>query len=290
MANVAAQLTGQSTPTGRIPYLLYTPQDLSKKQPAIIFLHGQNKGSNVHNTTSVLSIQGSDAGLPYLCNSANPSTGGILPSFAHPRTGVMSEFFVVSPQLYYSNPYPTGTSLTTLWNNTYITAMLNLLATIPQVDMTRVHLTGYSLGAGGSVVAATSPAINRRLASWSGFAPGYGNSSSLDHAYLAKSGLAGWLTHCAPDTTAGISVSDSIISKIRAAKPLNDPRFNRHQTGTHNSQYRVWDIDNNDMYDQTLASGSGGAIIAEKDNRTIMNWFQWLLLWERIEQVDPYYR
>ena len=284
----ALQLTGQSTPSGRIPFLRYTPADTSKPQPCIIFLHGQNKGSNVHDTTSVLTVMGSDSGLPYLCNAANPQTGGILPSYTNLRTGETFEFYVLAPQLYYSQPYPQGSSLTTLWKDEYILQMINYARTQLNVDWHQIHLTGYSLGAGGTVVGATNPKVNRQIASWSGFAPGYGNGSGVNHAYLAKSGLPGWLIHCAPDTTASISVSDTIIKKIRDAKPRIDPKFYRYQTGTHNSQYRLWDTSVGDIYDMTNGSGANQPIIAERAVHS-PNWFQWLLLQYRAEFQDPLY-
>lgn len=288
MAMTALQLTGQSTPTGRIPFLQYSPVNTAKPQALIIFLHGQNKGSNVHDTTSVLSVQGSDSGLPYLCNSANPSTEGILPAFNSPKTGEEFEFYVLAPQLHYNDPYPTGSSLTTLWKDNYVTAMISYAKANLNIDRTRIHLTGYSLGAGGTVVAATNPTINRQIASWSGFAPGYGDGNSVNHLYLAKSGLPGWLVHSASDANAPVAVSDRIIRKIRDNRPLIDPKYFRYADGSHNSQYRLWDTSVGDTYNQTNGTGLGQFIISQLAVHN-PNFFQWLLLWQKFEPVDPYY-
>jgi predicted peptidase len=285
MANVAMQLTGQSTPSGRIPFLQYTPSDLSIRQPLIIYLHGQGNRSTVHDTTSVLLLdnavsgdpaQGGIEGLPWLTNSINPRTGGILPHYTD-AWGLSREPYCLSPQLY-GNP---GLN-STLWQDYYVLQMIKYAKTSLYIDPTMIYLTGYSLGMGGTIVACMNPLVNIQLAAAFGNSPGYGTSGTPgnDHQTIAESGLPIWWAHANNDTVALIGVSHTIYNKIMAAKPLCPVRFTEYTTGNHGIQGR--------MFDERI--GTSYPLINGENMVHNPNMFQWLFRHKRIDNIPPIYR
>lgn len=283
MANVALQITcpvSASTPFGRIPFLQHTPSDVSKKQPLIIYLHGAGNRSLVQDTTTVLGVQSSSEGLPWLTNSANTGTNGLLPSFDDVE-GETFRYYILAPQLY-GKP---GAS-TELWNNQYITRMMDYAVANLNVDTTRFYLCGYSLGAGGTVIAIGTSSINRRLAAAAGVSPGYGQSGNF--TYIAKSGIPFHLIHAANDTTASIGVSDTIIKGIRLKRPLMDPKYNRLQTGGHGIQFTMFDLTEGDVRNQTNGTGSGQTIIDEPWTH-YPSMFNFFLRHRKLNAFDPYY-
>lgn len=283
--NSALQLTGQSTPTGRIPFLQYTPPDTSKRQPLIIFLHGQGEGSNTHTTTTVRSLEVNGHGIFTLTASAD------LPTFTDPIRNTTHQFYMLGPQLYYS----VNNCTTCLWNDNYITQMINYAKNNLNIDFSRIYLTGLSLGGGGTVVACMNNSINKQLAAAVSICPGYGNGSNLSHANIARSGVPLWIAHADNDTVTnpctpsnpctggaqhgGELTGEQIIRKINAQVPLVPPRFFKYTTGGHVIWYRLYDITEGDTYPMTNGF----------DAEHTPGFFQWLLMHKRLDNTAPYY-
>ena len=281
MANVALQLTGQSTPTGRIPFLQYTPPDTSQKQPLIIFLHGQGEGSNVHTTTTVTTLENSGHGIFTLTKSAD------LPTFTDSIRGTDHQFYMLGPQLYYNVAGCTNC----LWQNNYVTAMINYAKANLNVDTSRIYLTGLSLGGGGTVVALGSSTIHLQLAAAVAVCPGYGNGSTAVLTEIAKSGVPLWIGHADNDTTTnpcpctggalhgGELVGEQIIRRINAQKPLISTKFSKFTNGGHGIWYRFYDVTEGDVYPMTNGY----------DQVMTPGFFNWLLRYKRLDHVAPLY-
>lgn len=273
MANTALQLTGQATPTGRIPFLQYTPPNVSQKQPLIIFLHGQGEGSNVQTTTTVRTLENNSHGIFTLTKSAD------LPTFTDPIRGTSHQFYMLGPQLYYSTPGCTNC----LWQDNYITSLIAYAKSNLNVDTSRIYLTGLSLGCGGVVVALINNTINKLVAAAACTCPGYGNGSGLQHINIAKSGVPLWIAHAADDTTTNPSggelVGEQIIRRVNAQKPLVSTKFSKFTSGGHGIWYRFYDVTEGDSYPMTNGFNQ------------VMNpgFFRWLLMHKRLDNTPPYY-
>jgi hypothetical protein len=294
--NQALQITcpvSSDIPFGRIPFLRYDPQDTSKPQPLLFYLHGAGSRSLTQTTTTVRHIEQSSEGVLYYTNSAHPTTGGIFPSITDDITGEVFEFYMLAPQLY-GDPSTNSGSLARTWTNTHITRLVDYAkdpANGMNIDWTRFYLTGYSLGAGGTMTALAFDNINTLLAAAGGTSPGYfaGNGSDgLGYQRIARSGVPIFWCHAAGDTTASISISDSMIRNIRQRRPLVDPIYHRWQTGSHGVQFRLYDLTEGDLYPQTLGTGSGQTVIAEQ-HLNKPGFFKWLLRHKRTDNNLPYY-
>lgn len=287
MANLALSLVGQSTPTGRIPFLQYNPIDESVPQPLIIFLHGQGEGSNVHTTASVRAIEGAGHGIFTLT-----ATGDLI-AFSDPIRGTFHQFYMLGPQLYYSVPNCT----TCLWQDNYVTAMIDYAKANLNVDTTRIYLTGLSLGCGGTVVALGNPTISKQLAAAACTCPGYGNGGTTISTAIAKSGVPLWIAHADNDTVTnpcpggvcppgtfhnGELVGEQIVRKINATLPygpLVPAKFFKYTTGGHGIWYRFFDLSEGDTYPMTNGYNAVHT----------PNFFRWLLMHKRLDNTEPYY-
>lgn len=281
MANQALQLNGQATPTGRIPFLLYTPPNTTVRQPLIIFLHGQGEGSNVQTTTTVRTLEDNGHGIFTLTKSAD------LPTFTDPIRGTSHQFYMLGPQLYYS----TAGCTTCLWQDNYITSMISYAKANLNIDWSRIYLTGLSLGGGGTVVGLANNTINKQLAAAVAICPGYGNGSAISHLNIAKSGVPLWIGHADNDTTTnpcpckagelhgGELVGEQIIRKINAQRPLTSTKFSKFTNGGHGIWYRFYDVTEGDTYPMTNGYDQ------------IMNpgFFTSLLMNKRADNKAPFY-
>jgi predicted peptidase len=282
-----------TTPNGRIPILRYDPQDESKPQALIIYLHGANCRSELQDLTTVGIIEDSSSGVPYYTNSAHPTTGGILPSYNAPD-GEEFEFYVIAPQLW-GRPNVTTAPGNTLWNNTYIDHVFDYAenpANGMNIDWGRVYLCGYSLGAGGTFTALTYINNSNRIAAAAGVSPGYFLGGNTGYEAIAKSGVPIYMAHSCGDTvTSGFSaVSDNLANGIRRYRPLFDPKYHRWYNNSHGVQHRLFAITSGASYSQANAAGNTANVQQLSENHIMkVTMYEWFLQTTKKDRIAPLY-
>lgn len=245
MANEAINITGQSTTSGNIPFLLYRPTVQNKRQPLMIFLHGADEGSptgtmpnaGLHNDVTVRSLEDNNHGIFTLTKTAD------LPGFTDPLTSEVFHFYMMGPQQYYSNAV--NRSFGIEWPVVYLQAML-LWAKVNlgnNIDWTRVYVTGLSLGGGGTVTMLMRDEFIKQIAAGIPICSGYGHQTNdatrfMDgHKRLAWGGVPLWMFHAADDTSAPPTNTLKISTEINKYNPLRGNKVWELANGGH----VIWD-------------------------------------------------
>lgn len=295
MANTGLQLTGQATPSGRIPFIRYDPPNETKPQPLIIFLHGQGECSTVHNSTSVLTLQESGHGIFTLTKSAD------LPTFTDPVTGEQFQYYMLGPQLYGVStggvlwPRPTS-ALGNVYVKQLIAYALNPVNGM-NVDPKRIYLSGLSLGAGGTLEALMDNEINKYISAAAITCPGYANDTTLYSPTgmannLAKSGVPIKWLHAYPDSATnppdgitGTLISRQIVPKLNALSGVIRPYDYVELVGSEYAQggHQIWYV----LYDTTTAN------VTKNTTSGTVTWtentFEWLLRFSKHDLTYPVY-
>lgn len=283
--NEALKLTGQSTPSGNIPFLLHRSKDESRPQPLLIFLHGSGEGSpngtmtntGVHDETTVRVLENGSPG-----NTVGPFTltkTSDLPVFTDPIRGTTHSFYMMGPQLYYKTNGQNGQTETTNrglgypWPLNYTTALINYALSNLNIDRSRIYLTGLSLGGGGTWNMCMEPSVYKYIAAACPICPGYANNGSWDNNIrlnLTRSGIPILAYHAQPDTatngSGGELVSDQIIRKHNAGKPVRSVNYIKFNTGGHFIWNRIYTLNRGDSY--TTSNGVGYT-----HNELLWEWF-----------------
>jgi predicted peptidase len=260
-----------ATQVTQFPVIYTKPANESVKNPLLVFLHGAGEGSpngtqsgtGTHNTSTVLSLDNGTI-VPPSVNNVGPlccSRDAALPTMTDPIRGTTHNFYQIAPQLkYYTNgadttgsttdrgfgyPWPEGYVL-----NTILWALANF-----NVDISRIYLTGLSLGGGGTLASLMNNNINKYIAAAWAICPGYGNASAWDTTIrpnLAKCGVPVYLFHALNDTatnpSGGELVSSQVARKHNTLKPLRAINYVEFTDGGHGIWNRFYRLDTGNSY------------------------------------------
>ncbi len=233
-------------------YYEYLPQGYNatgtQKYPLILFMHGM--GELGAGTTST---------LPKILNSAIPrliNRGDFPTSFT--VNGQTHRFIVISPQ-FVAWPSPAN-----------IDAVLNYVVTNYNVDVSRIYLTGLSMGGGATWEYAgnqTMDAYAKRLAA---IVPICGASypSVYRANVIAKNNLPVWAFHNSGDPTAPVYYTNDYVAGINAYVPAPVPPAKK--TIFNSSSHDAWTQAYNPTY---------------RENG--MNVYEWMLQYSRSGSTTP---
>lgn len=201
-----------------------------KKQPLIIFLHGQGERGTPGDTTT-------SNGIVKVYNTRIPSMIRFndLPYFAIPGTSDTATYIVLAPQC--------STSFGT-WPTMYVEEMLKYADTnlADVVDFDRIYLVGLSQGGGGVWSALRVSAIAKRIAGAVAICPGYWPSGD-PLPVVAKNGVPFWVFHAANDPTATVANPDGYLTSLNQQVPLAAIQYIRFSGATPGSSgHSIWNI------------------------------------------------
>lgn len=194
------QQSFKTTPTSVIPYLEYLPSDYNKnsnKYPIVIFLHGI--GERGPNTTNINDLKTAIA----LVEKHGPPK--------HVKNGTKFPFILISPQL--KNNYGT-------WPTSYVMEVIEHVKTYLRVDERKIHITGMSLGGGGTwTMAQDYPELFASVAPICG-----GYNSKAKACNIASENIPVWAFHGDADPTVPLSTSKGMVDAINACSPTPNPQ------------------------------------------------------------------
>ncbi len=193
--NALSQQTFRTTPTSVIPYLEYLPADYGKnsnKYPVVIFVHGI--GERGPNTTDLAELKAAIA----LVEKHGPPK--------HAKNGTKFPFILISPQL--KNNHSN-------WSTWYVMEVIEHIKNYLRVDERKIHISGMSLGGGGTWTMAQD--YPKLFASVSPICGGY--NSPAKACNLAKENIPVWAFHGDADTTVPLSRSKTMVDAINACSP-----------------------------------------------------------------------
>jgi poly(3-hydroxybutyrate) depolymerase len=199
-STLSAQQTFKATSKSVIGFLQYLPKDYasnSSKYPVVIFLHGI--GERGYNTTDLAILE---SGIWTVAKNGIPR---------HIKNGVQFPFIAISPQL--KSNYGT-------WPSWYVMEVIEYVKTYLRIDEKRIHITGFSLGGGGTWV--TIQDFPQLFASASPICGGYNSPSKA--CGIAKENLPVWAFHGDSDATVPLSKSKNMVDAINACSPTPSPR------------------------------------------------------------------
>ena len=174
----------------------------TKKYPLLVFLHGMGEIGN-----------GSASALPMVLRNGPPKLikEGKFPTAINVN-GQSHSFIVISPQM-------NGTA----FNPTLIQSLMDYITNRYRVDLSRIYLTGLSMGGGmtwdycGSTPGGTKMAAIVNIC---------GNKPAYDGMVggVAKANLPVWAFHNSGDPTCPVSYTTEWIRKLNAYVPAMNPQ------------------------------------------------------------------
>jgi gliding motility-associated-like protein len=242
---VAQNQVAKKTPKGTW-YYEYVPPDYNSntnKYPIVFFLHGMGEKGNTE--TDLVNV--AKAGPP-----------------KHVKNGFKFPFILISPQLKtnYSG-----------WPNTYIDEVIEHCKTDLRVDLSRIYLTGLSLGGGGVWQYSQEPAFGQKLAA---IAPVCGSGNNTGKACnFGITNLPVWAFHGDADNVVVVSKTINMVNAINACTPAPDPlaKMTIYPGVTHNSWDRAYLTDNSlhtpNVYQWLMQFKNGTAVANAGADKTI---------------------
>lgn len=239
----------------------YLPQGYSatgtQKYPLILFVHGLGELG-----------AGSTSTLPNVLRNGIPkliSQGGFPTSFT--VNGQTYRFIVISPQ-FIAWPQPTD-----------IDQVLNYVVSHYNVDVSRIYLTGLSMGGGVTWEYAGNQATDAYAKRLAGIAPICGASypSVYRANVIAKNNVPVWAFHNQNDPTAPVSYTIDYVNEINAYVPTPVPPAKKtifpvsgHDAWTqaYNPSYRE---NNMNVYEWMLQYSRGGATLPPPNSVPVAN-------------------
>jgi predicted esterase len=219
---LSAQNVFRYTSTSIIPYYEYVPQDYgtnSDKYPVVFFLHGI--GERTANTTDIATLE---AGI---WTVAKNGPARLV------KLGHEFPFILISIQL--KNNYSS-------WPTWYILEVINHVKTYLRIDERRMHVTGFSMGGGGTWSMATD--YPELFATASPMAGGYNSPSKA--CAIAAENLPIWAVHGDADTVVPYTKTTNMVKAINACSPTPNPqaKVSIYSGVKHNSWERAYTPDN----------------------------------------------
>jgi hypothetical protein len=204
--------TTNDTVIGMLQYLPEDYDENSDKYPLVIFLHGIIEKGIVSTDPLIL-----ESSIHPVDNLGPPK---------HVREGHDFPFILISPQL--KNCYET-------WPSWYVIEVIEWAKENLRVDEKRIHITGLSLGGGGSFTA-----IEDYPGLFASAAPVCANSNSPSKACtIAEKDPAIWAFHGEFDPEVPFTTTSNMINAIKDCSPLPTP--NAKVTIYHDLKHNVWD-------------------------------------------------
>lgn len=221
---------------GKIPCVVYKPNsfDPSKKYPVWFFFHGQGEMGD-----------GSAGRLDTF--SKNTNHAGLLAA-AEARG-----FIVVAPQLVQSlNDWIPG------WTDKYQSPVFDWVYANLPCDMTRIAVTGLSLGGGGVWVAISGPNASKIAVA----IPVCGTPETRDYSIPAREKIPVWAYHAKNDTVVGYVATVNQVNAINDYNPVVLAQMTLYETGGH----WIWGTVYGDskMYDWALSKTNNTAVPVPK--------------------------
>jgi dienelactone hydrolase len=242
-------------------YYEYLPQGYSatgtQKYPLILFVHGLGElGAGTSST------------LPYVLRNGIPkliSQGSFPTSFT--VNGQTYRFIVICPQ-FVAWPQPTD-----------IDQVLNYVVSHYNVDISRIYLTGLSMGGGVTWEYAGNQATDAYAKRLAAIAPICGASypSVYRANVIAKNNVPVWAFHNQYDPTAPVSYTIDYVNEINAYVPAPVPPAKKtifpvsgHDAWTqaYNPSYRE---NNMNVYEWMLQYSRGGATLPPPNSVPVAN-------------------
>lgn len=227
-----------------IGFYEFKPSGYSKsnKHPVIIFLHGIGERGN--GTTELSKVLG--VGIASDIKNGDKMT--------YTWNGKTESFIVLTPQL--NSKYGN-------WQNFYVDELITYAVNVLGGDPNRIHLTGLSLGGGGTWnFAASTPERAKKLAS---IVPICGTCQSMNWANLTGANTAVWAFHAKNDGTVGVGCTTGHIYAINTLKPAVEPYMTLWDDGGHG----VWD-----------------RVYTPENSYSKVNIYQWMLGQDRSKPVN----
>jgi gliding motility-associated-like protein len=229
--------TAKVTPGG-IWYYEYLPSDYatnSNKYPVVFFLHG-------------LGERGDTESELYLVAKNGPPK--------HVKNGYKFPFILISPQLKtkYSG-----------WPNSYIDAVIEHCKTNLRIDLSRVYLTGLSLGGGGAWGYSQDAILGQKLAAVAVICGSSNNPTKACNYGLTN--LPVWAFHGDADNTVSVNKTINMVNAINACDPAPNPlaQMTIYAGVGHNSWDRAYLTDNTlhtpNLYQWLLQFKNDGIIV-----------------------------
>jgi hypothetical protein len=247
----------------------------AKKYPMIVFLHGAGE---VGNGTS---------DLPRVLNNGIPRLLKAGATMTFTVNGETSSYIVLAPQLAsnYGN-----------WQDFYTDEMIKYAKNNLSVDLSRIYLTGLSLGGGGTWRWSSSDTTHS--AQLAGIAPICGTGETQQYfCWVAYYRVACWAFHNMDDGTVSVGNTQYAQMTLDNCDPNhNEPRqFTYYPNGGHNAWDKGYDtghgIQNPNLYEWFLMHPKQGAEpqlpVAEAGQDVILNYPQNSTVLDGRQSYDP---
>ncbi len=242
---LAQNQTAKVTPAGTW-YYEYLPPDYNNntdKYPIVFFFHGLGERGDTQ------------ADLVNVAKNGPPK---------HVKNGYKFPFILISPQLKKSY---TG------WAKGYMDAVVEHCKTYLRVDLSRVYVTGLSLGGGGAWTYAQDPILGQKIAA---VAPICGHQNDVNKACnFGLTNLPVWAFHGDADGTVNVNKSIRMVEAINACDPAPNPlaKLTIYAGVGHNSWDRAYLTDNSlhtpNVYQWMLQFRNDGIVINAGADKTI---------------------
>jgi predicted esterase len=220
-SGVRAQQVFRTTTKTVIPYLEYLPSGYaanSDKYPVVFFLHGI--GERGPNTTDLATLE---SGVWRITKNGPPKLV---------KYGQKFPFILISIQL--KNNYGT-------WPTWYINEVITHVKTYLRVDESRMHISGLSMGGGGTwTMAQDFPTM------FATATPICGGYNSVPKAVnIAGEKLPVWAFHGDADPVVPIGRTKNMVNAINSCSPIPTPKalFTIYAGVNHNSWDRAYTAD-----------------------------------------------
>lgn len=230
---LSAQQVFRATSKSVIGFYEYLPKDYasnSNKYPVVIFLHGV--GERGPNTTNLTQLESA------IWTVAKNGPAKLV------KQGYQFPFILISPQL--KNNYGT-------WPSSYVMEVIDYVKTYLRIDEKRIHVTGFSLGGGGTWVAIQD--FPKVFASASPMCGGYNSPSKA--AGIANEDLPVWAFHGDADPTVPLSKSQNMVNAINSYNPSPKAKLTVYPGVKHNCWDRAYTPNhtyhNPNLYDWIMA-------------------------------------
>jgi dienelactone hydrolase len=217
-SGVHAQQVFRTTTKSVIPYLEYLPAGYagnSDKYPIVFFLHGI--GERGPNTTNLATLED---GVWRITKNGPPKLV---------KYGQQFPFILISIQL--KNNYGT-------WPTWYINEVITHVKTYLRVDESRMHISGLSMGGGGTWTMAQD--FPNMFATATPICGGY--NSVPKAVNIAGEKLPVWAFHGDADPIVSISKTKNMVNAINNSSPTPTPKalFTIYAGVNHNSWDRAY--------------------------------------------------
>ncbi len=244
-AVLAQNQTAKVTPNG-IWYYEYLPPDYNSntnKYPVVFFFHGLGERGDT------------EADLPAVAKNGPPK---------HVKNGYKFPFILISPQL---KKNKTG------WPNSYMDQVIEHCKTYLRIDLSRLYITGLSLGGGGSWGYTQDAVLGQKVAA-TAIVCGSSNNTGKACSF-GLTNLPVWAFHGDADGTVSVNKSINMVKAINNCVPAPNPlaKLTIYPGVGHNSWDRAYLTDNSlhtpNLYQWLLQFRNDGIVVNAGADQTV---------------------